>query len=567
MTNRVSDTGPTTAIAYDAMNRPLNKNDSTTAAPTVITQTSVTYDGADNIASYTDNAGTTAYQYDAANNVVTVAEPGGSCPAGAVLPAPVNTTKCIGLIYDPANRLAHTDTPNGVDTTYLYDGSSRKIKITAIVGSTLLAERDYSYTTGSGTGAADSSLIQSTSDPVTGGTPGTISMYSYDQRRPASPRSRSAPTPPARSPPRKPPRTPWTPTATATSRSPPAPAPAASSTATTPPTSCAGPPPPTPATTTAPPPPAPPPTPTTPTATKPPPATPTATTTNSPPRPPSAPRPTPAPPTTNAPPAGAVTFTNSILGKISSTTGTGTTNEYIRTPNGTLLAMQVNTSGTIAEYYYTTDTIGSTILLTNSPTAPTQATAAATYTYDSDGKTTSYTGGTLATGTNPFRYAGGYTDPNGTIKLGARYYDPTTARFTQTDPSGQEANNYTYAGDNPISKMDPTGLYSDSVTVQACWILCVSYSRGRTDQTGDGSNSDADNSSGRQYNSIGLGLGTPGGSLTFGGSSGDEDEGLGTEANGSAFGFGGGLGSDGWEYEASGLGLGFGSTIVTGTWY
>jgi RHS repeat-associated protein len=45
------------------------------------------------------------------------------------------------------------------------------------------------------------------------------------------------------------------------------------------------------------------------------------------------------------------------------------------------------------------------------------------------------------------------------LKLGARYYNPTTARFTQPDPSGQEPNTYNYASCNPINNTDPTGLF------------------------------------------------------------------------------------------------------------
>ena len=48
--------------------------------------------------------------------------------------------------------------------------------------------------------------------------------------------------------------------------------------------------------------------------------------------------------------------------------------------------------------------------------------------------------------------------------IGARWYDPSTARFTSTDPvfdptSPQEQNGYTYAAANPITNSDPTGLY------------------------------------------------------------------------------------------------------------
>ncbi|MEU6429690.1 DNRLRE domain-containing protein [Microbispora sp. NPDC046973] len=47
--------------------------------------------------------------------------------------------------------------------------------------------------------------------------------------------------------------------------------------------------------------------------------------------------------------------------------------------------------------------------------------------------------------------------------LSARYYDPTIAKFTSTDPlldfrKAQWANPYSYAGNNPIGLSDPTGL-------------------------------------------------------------------------------------------------------------
>ena len=84
---------------------------------------------------------------------------------------------------------------------------------------------------------------------------------------------------------------------------------------------------------------------------------------------------------------------------------------------------------------------------------------AATYTYDPWGNITSSTGA-LAT-TNPWHYAGSYTDAaTGYLKLGARYYNTTTGRFTQPDPSGKEANTYNYATCNPTNNTDPTGLLS-----------------------------------------------------------------------------------------------------------
>ncbi|CAM5562759.1 hypothetical protein SCALM49S_09159 [Streptomyces californicus] len=46
-------------------------------------------------------------------------------------------------------------------------------------------------------------------------------------------------------------------------------------------------------------------------------------------------------------------------------------------------------------------------------------------------------------------------------KMGARYYDPDLGRFTQPDPSGQEANPYLYAA-SLVNRTDPTGLFSFS---------------------------------------------------------------------------------------------------------
>jgi RHS repeat-associated protein len=42
------------------------------------------------------------------------------------------------------------------------------------------------------------------------------------------------------------------------------------------------------------------------------------------------------------------------------------------------------------------------------------------------------------------------------LKLGARYYNPTTGRFTQPDPP-HTCGGYTYAGEYPANNTDPTG--------------------------------------------------------------------------------------------------------------
>nr|WP_269204204.1 RHS repeat-associated core domain-containing protein [Motilibacter rhizosphaerae] len=86
-----------------------------------------------------------------------------------------------------------------------------------------------------------------------------------------------------------------------------------------------------------------------------------------------------------------------------------------------------------------------------------------TYTYDPFGKTSGVTPAAAGTATtvtngNPLRYTGGYLDSEtGLYKLGARYYNPQIGRFTQPDPSGQEANTYLYAGGDSVDYTDPSG--------------------------------------------------------------------------------------------------------------
>jgi RHS repeat-associated protein len=143
--------------------------------------------------------------------------------------------------------------------------------------------------------------------------------------------------------------------------------------------------------------------------------------------------------------AGATTFTNTLLG-----VSAGGTTGYTRDPAGALVGIRgANRS------YYLFDGLGSVVAVTNSSGSVTNS-----YTYDPFGVTTE-TKALLTDVFNPWRYAGQYQDTTtGLYKMGARYYQPELGRWTQQDPSGQEANAYLYAGGNPVNFVDPNGTLS-----------------------------------------------------------------------------------------------------------
>jgi RHS repeat-associated protein len=64
---------------------------------------------------------------------------------------------------------------------------------------------------------------------------------------------------------------------------------------------------------------------------------------------------------------------------------------------------------------------------------------------------------------NPYRFGAGWgymTDPSGFLQLGARYYWPEVGRFVSQDPVVPARNRYAYVRNNPVVRLDPTGLWS-----------------------------------------------------------------------------------------------------------
>jgi RHS repeat-associated protein len=142
---------------------------------------------------------------------------------------------------------------------------------------------------------------------------------------------------------------------------------------------------------------------------------------------------------------GPTWFHHTALG-LASTTTNGVDTGFIAEPAGTLNSM--TTGG--KSYYYLTDATGNVLGLVDD-------TGKRTHTYGPTGLPRGTT-----TEATPSRTAtpAPNLDPTGLYKMGHRYYDPSLGRFTQPDPSGQEANPYLYAAGDCINRTDPTGTIS-----------------------------------------------------------------------------------------------------------
>ncbi len=79
----------------------------------------------------------------------------------------------------------------------------------------------------------------------------------------------------------------------------------------------------------------------------------------------------------------------------------------------------------------------------------------------------------------PVLFAGGlYDEDTKLVKFGARDYDPTIGRWTTKDPigfAGGDTNLYAYVGGNPMSYIDPTGLWGITIGLGAGGYLGGGY--------------------------------------------------------------------------------------------
>ena len=149
-------------------------------------------------------------------------------------------------------------------------------------------------------------------------------------------------------------------------------------------------------------------------------------------------------------------FLNSPIGLMAEKLDNGA-RAYTRTAGGDVVSSRLADG---SRYYFVMDHLGSVVGMFAK-----EGTYYGGYAYSPYGETR-YQGSDSALENNHLRYIGGYYDETvGLYRLGARYYDPTIARFTQYDPTGQEPNPYSYATCNPINASDPTGTVTE---LQAC---------------------------------------------------------------------------------------------------
>jgi len=165
---------------------------------------------------------------------------------------------------------------------------------------------------------------------------------------------------------------------------------------------------------------------------------------------------------------GNSTFSYDALGRRTSRNVSGTATNYLydgQNPVGVNGSLMLEGLGA-DEYFarvsagavtsFLTDALGSTLALTDAGASTT-----ASYSYGAYGNA-SKTG----SDDTPFQYTGRENDGAANLYYyRARYYNPTFAQFNSADPAGLSAgpNAYAYAGGNPISFTDPSGMFISSV--------------------------------------------------------------------------------------------------------
>jgi RHS repeat-associated protein len=167
------------------------------------------------------------------------------------------------------------------------------------------------------------------------------------------------------------------------------------------------------------------------------------------------------------------------------TDGSGADSAYYVYGQG--LAYKVLPNGT--HFYYHYDMTGSTVAMTDDGLAVRNA-----YAYDPFGRVTE----SFEATPNPFKFVGQYgvmDEGNGLLFMRARFYMPEIGRFINQDPAPgegldtQDLNLFAYTKNNPVTAIDPQGL----------WPSLLDVGRGALDLVGKGVNKIIGTPSGSPY--------------------------------------------------------------------
>jgi RHS repeat-associated protein len=171
-------------------------------------------------------------------------------------------------------------------------------------------------------------------------------------------------------------------------------------------------------------------------------------------------------------------FTYDSFGRRTGKTINGTTTNFlydglnpVQEKNGTTVTANLLTGLGIDEFFTRTDGVGVRSLLPDAlgstvALGDSTGTLQTQYTYEPFGFTTQ----TGSASTNSYKFTGREDDGSGLMYYRARHYQPRLQRFVSEDPIGflgGDANLYGYVFGDPVSLVDPLGLWSTSISVFA----------------------------------------------------------------------------------------------------
>lgn len=181
---------------------------------------------------------------------------------------------------------------------------------------------------------------------------------------------------------------------------------------------------------------------------------------------------------------GSITNTTIYVGGIFElVTSSGGTEEknYIITPAGRVAVYTAGTYALANVRFFHTDGLGSITAVTDD-----SGNVVKRFAYDAWGKRTDPATGAVTTSATNGHFTRGFTDHEalddlGLIHMNGRVYDPVLGRFLSADPNidgaydSQGYNKYSYVGNNPMNRTDPSGFFSLKDGLKIVAVVVAAY--------------------------------------------------------------------------------------------